>query len=98
MSLLKKRNCPECRGEMHPRLINVLYKREQSEIQIEVIGIPANVCTSCFYRIIPGKVAKYIDSLVDPIFESEMQQGERILPAPHIGIQFPPVERASYLR
>lgn len=97
MSLWKKRSCPECPGEMRPRLINVLYKKEQSEIQVEVIGIPANVCTRCFYRIIPGKVAKYIDSLVDPIFESEMRQRERILPAPHVDIQFPPVERAAYL-
>lgn len=97
MNLLKKRACPECRGEMRPRLINVLYEKEQSEIQVEVIGIPANVCTRCFYRIIPGKVAKYIDSLVDPIFESETRQLERILPAPHIDIQFPPVERATYL-
>ncbi len=94
MSLVKKRICPECRGEMHPRLINMLYKKEQSETQVEVIGIPANVCTRCFYRIIPGKVAKYIDSLVDPIFESEMRQRERILPAPHIDIQFPPVRVA----
>ena len=97
MNLLKKRNCPECQGEMQPRLINMLYKKEQSEVQIEVIGIPANVCTQCFYRIIPAEVAKYIDSLVDPIFESEMHQRERVLPTPHINIQFPPVERAAYL-
>jgi len=97
MSLLKKRNCPECRGEMQPRLVNMLYKKEESEIQIEVIGIPANVCIRCFYRIIPTRVAKYIDSLVDPIFESETRQRERILPTPHINIQFPPVERAAYL-
>ena len=96
MSLLRKRSCPECRGEMRPQLINMLYKKEQCETQVEVIGIPANVCTRCFYRIIPGQVAKYIDSLVDPIFESEMRQRERILPAPHIDIQFPPLERAAY--
>lgn len=94
--MLKKRYCPECRGEMRPKLINVLYKKAQSDIQIEVIGIPANVCTQCYYRIIPGKVAKYIDFLVDPIFESEMRQTEKVLPAPHIDIQFPPVERAGY--
>jgi len=96
MSFLRKRSCPECRGEMRPQLINMLYKKEQCETQVEVIGIPANVCIRCFYRIIPGQVAKYIDSLVDPIFESEMRQRERILPAPHIDIQFPPLERAAY--
>ncbi len=96
MALLKKRNCPECGGEMHPRLINLLYKRNKCEIQIDVIGIPANVCVKCFYRIIPGKIAKYIDSLVDPIFESEVRQQEKILPSPHIGIQFPPIERDLY--
>lgn len=97
MSLLRERKCPECHGEMHPQLINMVYRKEQSEIQVEVIGIPANVCARCFYRIIPGKVAKYIDALVDPLFESEMRQSEKILPAPHIGIQFPPVERGTYL-
>ena len=96
MALLRRRNCPECGGEMQPRLINLLYKKEESEIRIDVIGIPANVCTKCFYRLIPGKVAKYIDSLVDPIFESEIRQKERILPSPHIGIQFPPLERELY--
>ena len=96
MSLLKKRKCPECGGEMVPKLINLLYKKESSEMQVEVIGIPANVCTKCFYRIIPGKVAKYIDSLVDPIFESQSNQKEMILPAPHVDIQFPLLERNSY--
>jgi len=81
---------------MIPQLINMLYKKEQCELEVEVIGIPANVCTRCFYRVIPGKVAKYIDALIDPIFESEMNQQEKILPAPHIDIQFPPVERGAY--
>ena len=96
MIQLKSRPCPECRGEMHPQLINVLYTKTQSDLQIEVIGIPANVCTQCFYRIIPGKIAKYIDTLVDPMFESDMRQHERILPTPHIDIQFPPIERTAY--
>jgi hypothetical protein len=81
---------------MHLQLINLLYKKADSDLQIEVIGIPANVCTRCFYRIIPGKIAKYLDTLVDPIFESEMRQPEKILPTPHIDIQFPPLERAAY--
>jgi hypothetical protein len=94
--MLRKRKCPECSGEMIPKLINLLYRKENCETQIEVIGIPANVCTKCFYRIIPGKIAKYIDSLVDPIFESQLNQEEMILPAPHIDIQFPALERHSY--
>ena len=92
MSLLKKRLCPECHEEMNPQLISMLYKKEHSELQVEVIGIPANVCTQCFYRIIPGKVAKFIDALVDPIFESDICQLEKILPTPHIDIQFPPIQ------
>lgn len=95
MSLLRKRQCPECKGEMRPQLINMLYTKEMCESRIDVIGIPANVCTRCFYRIVPGKVAKYIDSLVDPFFDSEMRRDEKILPAPHIDIQFPPVERTA---
>jgi len=81
---------------MHPRLINLVYTKEECDLHIEVIGIPANVCTRCFYRIIPGKVAKYLDTLVDPIFESAMQQQEQVLPTPHIDIQFPPMERTVY--
>ncbi len=96
MSLLRQRSCPECRGEMHPQLINMVYTKEQSELQIEVIGIPANVCPHCHFRMIPGKVAKYIDSLIDPIFESEQRQQEKVLPTPHIDIHFPPLDRALY--
>lgn len=96
MELLRKRKCPECGGQMSPQLINLLYKKNKCETQVDVIGIPANVCTKCFYRIIPGKIAKYVDSIVDPIFESEIRQQEKILPPPHIGIQFPPIERERY--
>ena len=46
------------------KYINLNYKREGVDLEVEVIGIPANVCTKCFYRIIHGKVAKYINSLV----------------------------------
>jgi hypothetical protein len=97
MTLLRKRKCPECGGEMQPRLINMVYTKPKCEIRIDVIGIPANVCTRCFYRIVPAIVAKYIDSLVDPIFESEMHRQERILPAPHIDIQFPPAQKGPWI-
>jgi len=89
MMLLKQRPCPECAGKMIPKLINMLYKKDYSEIQVDVIGIPANVCNKCYYRIIPGKIAKYIDSIIDPIFASELKTKEPVLPPPHIGIQFP---------
>jgi len=97
MVLLKKRKCPECKGNMEPQLINLSYKKEDSELQVEVIGIPANVCSKCFYRIIPGKVAKYIDAIIDPIFKSEIQYKEKVLPSPHIGIQFPDLNRKDYI-
>lgn len=97
MILLKKRKCPECKEDMEPKLINLHYNKENSELQIEVIGIPANVCLKCFYRIIPGKVAKHIDSLVDPIFESEIKYTDKVLPPPHIGIQFPALDRKAYI-
>lgn len=80
---------------MHPQLINMVYTRVQSDLQIEVIGIPANVCTQCHFRLIPGKVAKYIDTLIDPLFEAEQHQQEKILPTPHIDIQFPPPDRGA---
>ena len=96
MTLIRKRKCPECGGEMEAKLINLHYKKQDMEMEVEVIGIPANVCTRCFYRIIPGKVAKYIDALVDPIFESEKSRTEKVLPSPHIGIQFPFINREVY--
>ena len=96
MEAIRKRKCPECGGEMKPKLVNLLYKRNKCDIQIDVIGIPANVCGDCHYRIIPGKIAKYIDSLIDPIFESETALKERVMPSPHIGIQFPPLEKELY--
>ena len=40
MALLKKRKCPECGGEMEAKLINLNYKREGVELEVEVIGIP----------------------------------------------------------
>ena len=46
--LTKKRKCPECSGEMQPKRINLLYKKEHCDLQVEVIGIPANVCIKCF--------------------------------------------------
>ena len=96
MTLIRKRKCPECGGEMEAKLINLHYNKQDMEMEVEVIGIPANVCTRCFYRIIPGKVAKYIDALVDPIFESENSRIEKVLPSPHIGIQFPFINREAY--
>lgn len=93
MALIKKRKCPECGGEMEAKLINLNYKREGVDLEVEVIGIPTNVCARCFYRVIPGKVAQYIDSLVDPLFESEISCKEKPLPSPHVGIQFPFLDR-----
>jgi|LGOV01.1.fsa_nt_gb hypothetical protein len=61
-----------------------------------IIGVPANVCSKCLYRVIPGKVVKYIDSLVDPIFEAETKYIEKILPSPHVGIQFLALDRGVY--
>ena len=77
-------------------MINLHYRREGADLEIEVIAIPANVCASCFYRIISGKVGKYIDSLVDPIFESEKRYKEKVLPSPHVGIQFPLLDKNAY--
>jgi hypothetical protein len=60
MALIKKRKCPECGGEMEAKLINLNYKREGVDMEVDVIGIPANVCARCFCGVIPGKVAQYV--------------------------------------
>ena len=96
MTLIKKRKCPERGGEMEAKLINLHYRREGADLEVEVIGIPANVCAKCFYRIIPGKVGKHVDSFVDPIFESEKRYKEKILPSPRVGIQFPFLDKDVY--
>lgn len=41
-------------------------------------------------------MAKYLDALIDPMFALEIGQQERILPTPHIDIQFPVRDRAIY--
>jgi hypothetical protein len=74
---------------MEPRNINLHYERKASDLHVEVIGIPANVCPRCFYRLIPAGVAKQIDDLIDPLYERVNQQDREILPVPHIDIQFP---------
>ncbi len=76
MSLVRKRHCPECRADMHTKLINMVYTKEHSDPPVEVIGIPANVCTRCHYRLIPGKVAKYLDTLVDPLTAHKQNEYE----------------------
>ncbi len=96
MTLIKKRKCSECGEGMEVKLINLNYKRESADLEVEVIGIPANVWTKCFYRIIHGKVAKYIDSLIDPLFESEIRCKEKLLPSPHVGIRFLFLDRNAY--
>jgi uncharacterized protein (UPF0212 family) len=60
MALIKKRKCPECGGEMEAKLINLNHKRKGVDLEVEVIGIPANVCARCFFRVIPGRVAQYV--------------------------------------
>jgi len=37
MSSIRKRNCPECGGEMKPQLINMVYRKELSDLHIEII-------------------------------------------------------------
>lgn len=89
MRQIKPRPCPECRNLMEPRSINLHYEQKGSDLHVEVIGIPANVCPRCFTRLIPAEVAKQIDALIDPLFERVQQQDREVLPVPHIDIQFP---------
>ncbi len=86
----KSRLCTECHAEMGYRLISMLYEEKGTAISVEVVGIPANVCSKCNVRLISGAIAKYIDTLVDTLFDSSKQQKEKLLPLPipHITIWF----------
>lgn len=91
MKLLEKRPCPECQGDMEPRAIGLTLERRGSRLRVEVAGVPANVCLRCAFQLIPAPVAKYIDTLVDSLFESDRKQRRRVLPPPQVHIQFPPL-------
>lgn len=86
---INKRLCPECYGEMEPRLISLFYEEKPVPFSIEVVGIPASACSKCNFRLIPAKVAAYLDTLIDPLFESSNQpQKEKLSLIPHITIWF----------
>ncbi len=95
MNEIKPRPCPECRTLMESRTINLHYERKGSDLHIEAIGIPANVCPRCLYRLIPSAVAKHIDALIDPLYERVARQKQKVLPVPHIDIQFAPRQRQA---
>ena len=96
MNEFKPRACPQCRTLMESRTINLHYERKGSELHIEVIGIPANVCPRCLYRLIPSAVAKHIDALIDPLYERvAKQKKQKVLPVPHTDIQFAPRQRQA---
>lgn len=87
---INKRLCTECHEQMKPRLISMCYGEKQIPFSIEVVGIPASVCSKCNFRLIPAKIARYIDTIIDALFESfNQQQKEKLLPIPHITIWFP---------
>ncbi|MFH1562969.1 MAG: hypothetical protein ABIF11_06085 [Nitrospirota bacterium] len=86
---IKKRLCTECHTKMDPRLISMFYEEKGTVFSIEVVGILANVCPKCNFRLIPGVVARYIDTIVDTLFESSKQQEEKLIPTPRITIWFP---------
>jgi len=48
---IKKRLCSECHTEMKLRLINMCYEGKKRVVSIEVVGIPANVCPKCSFRL-----------------------------------------------
>jgi len=35
MTLIRKRKCPECGGEMEAKLINLHYKKQDIEMEVE---------------------------------------------------------------
>ena len=86
--------CVKCfAGELEPGITSLVYERNGSAIQVQVEGIPVEICPVCSEVYLSEAVAQQIYDLVSPLLDvgQEMAKGS-ILPAPLVTIHFPPVE------
>jgi YgiT-type zinc finger domain-containing protein len=85
--------CPKCRqGELELGVTSLTYKREGSIFQVQVDGVPAEICSVCGETYLSAEVGQELFEMVDPLLEAGTKMPPRkILPTPAVGIRFPPL-------
>ncbi len=61
--------CSKCRSAMTSSTIDVNFNRIGLHIQVR--NVPASLCANCDNKTLEGKVALYIDRIVQAIFATE---------------------------
>ncbi|MCP4359618.1 MAG: type II toxin-antitoxin system MqsA family antitoxin [Chloroflexi bacterium] len=86
--------CTKCfNGEPQIGIASLTYEREGSAIQVQVEGIPAEICPNCGEVYLSEAIAQQIYDIVSPLLEvGKGITEESILPPPTVVVQFPPLE------
>lgn len=89
----RRMKCLKChRGELQIGTTSLTYHREGSVIQVQVDGLPAEICPVCGEAYLSDAVAQHIFDMVDPLLKvGQEMRGGRVLPAPTVDIHFPPL-------
>ena len=78
---------------------SLTYSREGSAIQVQVDGVPAEICPVCGEAYLSDAVAQQIFDIVDPLLKvGQSMQEDMILPVPTVDIHFPPLAPAHLKR
>ena len=91
--------CVKChQGELQVGVSSLTYNREESVIQVQVDGVPAETCPVCGESYLNDAVAQQIFDLVDPLLTVGQRIQKMALPPPTVDIHFPPLapERLEY--
>ena len=88
--------CLKChRGELQVGTTSLTYNRNGSLIQVQVDGIPAEICSICGEAYLSEAIAQQIFEIVNPLLIVGQKNWEReILPVPTVDIRFPPLTPA----
>jgi len=75
------KTCSKCRSAMTSGITDVNFNRNGLHVQIK--NVPALLCSNCDNKTMDGKVALYIDHIVQAIFTTEqpIQVRELVLEA-----------------
>ena len=75
------KTCSKCRAAMTSGTTDVNFNRNGLHVQIK--NVPASLCSNCDNKTMDGKVALYIDRIVQAIFTAEqpIQVRELVLEA-----------------